>query len=146
VAGTIVVGVDGSQGSKEALRWAFEEARLREARVRCVHAWVPPLVRPRGVGAAYAAALRAALERGTAALADAVAAEVDGAASVEVEAAAVEGAPAHVLTEAAQDATLLVVGSRGHGGAGRLLGSVGRQCAARARCPVVVVRSAARQG
>jgi nucleotide-binding universal stress UspA family protein len=37
--GLIVVGVDGSENSRQALRWALEEARLRQARVRVVHAW-----------------------------------------------------------------------------------------------------------
>ncbi len=52
-----------------------------------------------------------------------------------------EGHPASVLTEAAQGAELLVVGSRGHGAfAGMLLGSVSEYCAAHSPCPVVVVR------
>ncbi len=52
-----------------------------------------------------------------------------------------EGHPAFVLTDAAKDAELLVVGSRGHGAfAGMLLGSVSEYCASHASCPVVVVR------
>ena len=35
----IVVGVDGSENSRQALRWALDEARLRQAQVRVVHAW-----------------------------------------------------------------------------------------------------------
>jgi nucleotide-binding universal stress UspA family protein len=54
-----------------------------------------------------------------------------------------EGQPAEVLVEAAEDADLLVVGSRGLGGfRGLLLGSVGQQCAHHARCPVVIVPKA----
>ena len=53
-----------------------------------------------------------------------------------------EGAAAPVLLEAAADADLLVVGSRGHGGfTGLLLGSVSQQCVSHAGCPVVVVRN-----
>jgi nucleotide-binding universal stress UspA family protein len=43
----IVVGIDGSNPSKEALRWALEETRLRSAEVVAVHAWKPP---PRHAG------------------------------------------------------------------------------------------------
>ncbi|MEV6889543.1 universal stress protein [Kribbella sp. NPDC051137] len=61
--------------------------------------------------------------------------------SVSVSSAAIQGPAAAVLVEAAQDADLLVDGSRGHGAfAGMLLGSVGQHCAQQARCPVVVVR------
>jgi nucleotide-binding universal stress UspA family protein len=67
--------------------------------------------------------------------------EADGSAGdVEVETVVREGAPAATLLEEAQDAELLVVGSRGLGGfRGLLLGSVGQQCAHHAPCPVVIV-------
>jgi Universal stress protein family len=35
----VVVGVDGSAGSREALQWAIAEARLREVPLRAIHAW-----------------------------------------------------------------------------------------------------------
>ncbi|MEU3985934.1 universal stress protein [Streptomyces sp. NPDC026672] len=54
----------------------------------------------------------------------------------------VEGHPAAALTEAAKDAELLVVGSRGHGAfTGMLLGSVSHHCVHHATCPVLVVRA-----
>jgi nucleotide-binding universal stress UspA family protein len=139
----IVVGVDGSEESKAALRWAVGEARLRGASVRAVYAWslpyvaaAPGLVVPQGDVADF--------RRDGEEMLDALVAEV-GNAGVDVERVAVEGGPAHVLVEAAEGADLLVVGSRGHGGfAGLLLGSVSQQVAHHAPCPVVIVRGEAR--
>jgi len=65
----------------------------------------------------------------------------DAAAGLDVESVVREGAPAGVLLDEAQDAELLVVGSRGLGGfRGLLLGSVSQQCTHHAPCPVVIVR------
>jgi nucleotide-binding universal stress UspA family protein len=140
---TIVVGVDGSPASTEALRWALDEARLRNASVRVVQAWsfphlpaapgmVPPLVLDPDE-----------LRRQAEELAGRTVSEVAGPdPEVEVDTVAVHGSPAHSLVEAAANADLLVVGSRGHGGfAGLLLGSVSQQCAHHAPCPVVIVRA-----
>lgn len=137
----IVVGVDGSAASNAALRWALEEARLRGARLEAVHAFASPEVSTTSQAlhlietdfAAYRAAGAEIVDR---ALSDA------GAESVEIERSVVEGPPAAALLDAAKEADLLVVGSRGHGGfAGLLLGSVSEQCAHHAPCPVVIVRS-----
>jgi nucleotide-binding universal stress UspA family protein len=146
---TIVVGVDPSDESKEALHWALEEARLRGARLVALHAWsVPPTpivvdvvpVPPPIDLPALIVELRTASET----LLDVVVEEVVGEdAGVEVERVSVEGLPASTLMEAARDADLLVVGSRGHGGfAGLLLGSVSLQGATHAPCPVVIHRRA----
>ncbi len=134
----IVVGVDGSEESKAALRWAIEEARLRRSSVRALYAW--SLRYAGGSGYLLPEGTVGEVERGGEEMLDAVIAEV-GNAEVDVERAAVEGVPSHVLVEAAQGADLLVVGSRGHGGfTGLLLGSVSQQCAHHASCPVVIVR------
>lgn len=142
----IVVGVDGSEHASAALRWAVEEAALRGASLVAVHAWrfVPPppigapdlLAIPVGDMAGDLEAERAAAER---ALESSIA-SVEGAAGAERR--LVEGDPAEVLVAEAQQATLLVVGSRGRGGlASALLGSVSSHVTHHAPCPVVVVRA-----
>ena len=137
----IVVGIDHSDGAKAALRFALEEARLRRAKLRAVHAWkfdyleAPGLMRtlPPGEYETLHSAAEAAL--------DATFKEVGNAEGVEVERRVVQGAPAGVLVEESRGADLLVVGSRGLGGfAQLLLGSVSQQCAHHAKCPVVIVR------
>lgn len=137
----IVVGVDGSDASKEALRWALEESRLRRSGLQAVYAWL----RPQIGGRVYIPPelldreqLRKTAQEQLAANVAEVAGENPG---VELEPIVGEGPAAKVLTRAAEDAELLVVGSRGHGGfAGLLLGSVSHQCAQHAPCPVVIVR------
>jgi nucleotide-binding universal stress UspA family protein len=135
----ITVGMDGSDGGSAALRWAAAEARLRGARLRVVHAWsipamaygfVPPVSFQDDLGGAAAEGLSNWLE--------AAGAELEG---IEVERLTGEGNAATVLTDAAADSELLVVGSRGLGGFRELLlGSVSHQCAQRASCPVVIIR------
>jgi len=137
----IVVGVDGSDESKAALRWALEEARLRNATVRAVYAWRDPYVLAPGFGLPEDFEFDALRERAVETL-DAVVAEVAGKTShVPVEGVVAEGPAGSVLVQAAEGAELLVVGSRGHGGfVGLLLGSVSQQCVTHAPCPVLVVR------
>jgi nucleotide-binding universal stress UspA family protein len=137
---TIVVGVDGSEHSIAALRWAVEEARLRQARVLAVYAWRPP-----HVSTAHEAlhVLEVELDLGQEAreLLKTIVAEAVPGTDVEIEQVVSEGSAASALLDAAEGADLLVVGSRGRGGfTGLLLGSVSQQVAQHARCPVVVVR------
>jgi nucleotide-binding universal stress UspA family protein len=121
----IVVGVDGSEGSRAALRFALEEARLRGAGLHVVHA-----------ERHYAG------EQDRVAWLEDVVREVVGESpGVEIRRSIADGGAASVLVEAATEAEMLVVGSRGHGGfAGLLLGSVGQQVAHHAACPVAIVR------
>jgi nucleotide-binding universal stress UspA family protein len=141
---TIVVGVDYSDGAKAALRFALEEAKLRGARLRAVHAWQYAYIGAPGLEGAYPAigADPNELRNAAATALDTVLREaMPDTGGVEVERRVVEGRPAAVLVEESRDADLLVVGSRGHGGfAGLLLGSVSQQCAQHAACPVVIVR------
>jgi nucleotide-binding universal stress UspA family protein len=145
--GKIVVGVDGSDASKEALRWAVDEAKLRAASIVAVYAWQVPTL-PVDLGPPPAPSLDVVtllpeLEQAAQRLVRSVVAEVAGDAGVEVEAVASEGPASTVLIDAARDAELLVVGSRGHGGfLGLTIGSVSLQVAQHAPCPVVIDRHA----
>jgi nucleotide-binding universal stress UspA family protein len=139
----IVVGVDGSPGSLDAMRWSVDEAALRGDEVVAVHAWsYPPVSTMHGalrvMEIDFAGAAAELLEA-------AVAEAVPGGSPVPIERVVVESPPAPALLDAAADAELLVVGSRGLGGfKGLLLGSVSQHCAHHAPCPVVVVRAAVR--
>jgi nucleotide-binding universal stress UspA family protein len=131
---TIVVGIDGSDGSRRALQWAFQEARLRAARVQALLAWTY-LDQPDGeFDAAYGETdARARLDQAL----DQVGSD---AIDVAVERLVVNDLPARALLDAARGAELVVVGSRGVGGfKGLLLGSVSQQVVQHAPCPVVVV-------
>jgi nucleotide-binding universal stress UspA family protein len=145
--GTIVVGVDGSEGSRTALRWAVDEARLRGATVQAVYVYEhSPSWQMYGYSAEIAAIPVSAMpddehSRELAqSMVDHLVAEL-GPVDVEVEAVAHEDRrPAHALVERSRHAELLVVGSRGRGGfAGLVLGSVSQQCVQHAACPVVVM-------
>jgi nucleotide-binding universal stress UspA family protein len=134
----IVVGVDGSEPSARALRWAARQAKLEGAALRVITTWeYPPTL---GWAPPYPAGFDPDGDARKA-LKEKVEAELGTGPEIAVELEVVEGHPAFVLTEAARGAELLVVGSRGHGAfAGMLLGSVSEYCAAHAPCPVVVVR------
>ena len=148
--GTVVVGVDGSPASQEALRWAAEEARLRDARLVAVFAWtfVPPapMAEP-GMIPMPAMDFPGQLEAERSAAEEEFHAAVDetfaaGQAPVEIERRLVEGDPADVLEAEGRGADLVVVGSRGRSGiAAALLGSVSKHVVDHAECPVVVVKA-----
>lgn len=138
----IVVGIDGSEGSAHALRWALEEAKLRKTGILAVHAWTMPA--PPGRMGFYAESLqdpeafRVAVEKGMQSFVAETTPERNG---VPAELRVVQGSAAEELVVAARGAEMLVVGSRGHGGfASLLLGSVSQQCAHHASCPVTIVR------
>lgn len=146
--GVIVVGVDGSAGSLDALRWAIEQAARTGQPVRALRAWsfpasvewtlwssnYGPVPLP---GIAERREVQANAEKTLAEVVGAVAGP-DCPATIEQQ--AIEGHPAEVLVAAATAADLLVVGRRGHGGfAGLRLGSVSRHCVDHAPCPVVVI-------
>lgn len=132
----IVVGVDGSPASVDALRWAAGQADLIGAAVEAVIGWEYPSTS----GMEFGSLDIDWAENARAALADALDVAL-GEDAGRVTGTVTRGHPAEVLVAAAQGADLLVVGSRGHVALpGRLLGSVSEHVAARASCPVVVVR------
>jgi len=135
----IVVGVDGSDSSLDALRWAAREAELRDAELLVVMAWQLPVVGP------YLPAMpldaKAWEDGARQRLSEALTAVFGDKLPAWVRAELRPGPPASVLVEAGRDADLVVVGSRGHGGfVGALLGSVSTAVVHHAACPVLVVR------
>ena len=148
MAGKIVVGVDGSEPSHEALRWAAAEAALRGARIVAAHSWT--FVPPTPIGEPgmipmpatdYVGQLDAERNAAQAEL-DAALEEVfrDGTPD-DLESKLLEGDAEDALVREAADAELLVVGSRGRSGLKSvLLGSVSRHVVSHAPCPVVVVK------
>jgi nucleotide-binding universal stress UspA family protein len=149
VSKPIVVGIDGSDASREALRWAAEEAKLRSARLVGVHAWtfVPPQpIGDPGMLAVPAGDLPGQLdaERHVAEgiLREAEAELLAAAPGIELEQKLVEGDAAEALLAESESAELLVVGSHGRSGLrAALLGSVSRHVTSLAACPVVVVKA-----
>ena len=138
-SGRIVVGVDGSEASKDALRWAVREAELTGSSVEAVMAWeVPTAAYGFGVPMPTEYDLAPNCDRALHEVVREVAGENP---AVLLSAVLREGHPGKVLVDEAEDADLLVVGSRGHGEVvGVLLGSVSEYCATHAACAVVVVR------
>lgn len=134
----IVVGVDASDPSKEALRWASRQAELTGDELRVVMSWEIPSM-------AYWAPVPEGLdfEKETGQVLHRTVVEVLGEhPTVAVTELVREGHPAPVLLAESAHADLLVVGSRGHGEfTGMLIGSVSEHCVTHASCPVVVVRS-----
>jgi nucleotide-binding universal stress UspA family protein len=147
--GTIVVGVDGSPCSVVALRFALHEARMRGDSLVVLHAWMLPLSELPGPPFVELTPLAGpplddvidALEHRARATLDAVLDEVgDEKEGIEIRPLVVEGNPAEMLLDASAVASLLVLGSRGHGKLhGLLLGSVSQRCAHHAACPVAIV-------
>jgi nucleotide-binding universal stress UspA family protein len=133
----IVVGVDGSEASRAAVRWAAAEAAVRGVDLVAVEAWeFSPLI--------FAADVPVALDELRATVTEhlhgVVADEVTDP-SVRVSEVVGEKAPVPALLEMCDPDDVLVVGSRGRGGfAGLLLGSVSQQLAQHGVCPVVIVR------
>lgn len=145
--GRVVVGFDGSDAARAAVDWAAAEARLRGRGLTIVHALLPPVTTGGlGVGLPPSLDILDDLEAAARDELEQVASSLRGT-DLEVDGTVRIGAPSSVMLEASEEADLVVIGSRGHGGfTGLLLGSVGAQVAAHAGCPVAVIRHGAAAG
>jgi nucleotide-binding universal stress UspA family protein len=139
---TIVAGIDGSDASVAAARWAAQQASLTGSRLEVVSAWQGP----GSWGISWASAIPIPTDYDPVGDTQSMVDEVIGSLgpdfpTVTIDGRVAEGHPAEVLVEASRHADLLVVGSRGHGEfTGMLIGSVSQHCAANAKCSVVIVR------
>ncbi|KRD45291.1 hypothetical protein ASE38_15090 [Cellulomonas sp. Root930] len=138
----IVVGVDGSATSARAVDVAFDQASRRGAPLVAVHAWeLPSVIGPVPPWMPEEVEELRVAERVV--LSESLAGHAERYPDVQVRAIVRRGAPAYVVLTAADDAELLVVGSRGRGGfRGLLLGSVSQTVLHHATCPVMVVHPA----
>ena len=140
--GPVVVGIDGSPISEEAISFAFESAALRGAPLIAVHCWTDRTLDgpvPSSLAVVVDEAQFGQSERIL--LAERLAGWAEKYPDVMVEQAVIHELPIPTLLGYARTAQLIVVGSRGHSGlAGLLLGSTSQALIARSSCPIVVVR------
>jgi nucleotide-binding universal stress UspA family protein len=139
----LVVGVDGSAESLQALEWAYNEALVSDGELTAVHGWIYPYERPRKSNDEPRTEMQLdAMEELKSSLESLGIRLTRG--PVQVHARLIEQSPAEALLEEAADADLVVVGSRGRGAIrATLLGSVSRTVAQHAPCPVAVIRQPA---
>lgn len=140
--GLVVVGVDGSEESVAALRWAAGYAKAAGATVQALTVWhYPDVAGGAPIGHAPPPVRHESEQHVRDTLDQAVRQVYPDPAAAGLQTRVVYGHPAQALVEASKEASLLVVGSRGHGAfTGMLLGSVSMHCVTSAFCPVTVVR------
>lgn len=132
----IVVGVDGSAGSRQALEWAARQARLEGKSLLAVNAWEPVVVGWTPYPADLMTGMAVEQEKVLQDTLDEVLGPNRG---VEVETQVICGSPGRKLVSASSGAALLVVGRHGRHRLTGQIGSVSDYCARHASCPVVVV-------
>jgi nucleotide-binding universal stress UspA family protein len=138
---TIVVGVDGSPGSRKALTWAAAEAADHGADLVVLNVWEHTLMPPAGSVSVSEHYVPEPSQTTADELLQVIKEELGEEPRVLVRPHVKQGRPAKVLIDESSNADLLVVGKRGHGGfAGLVLGSVSQHVAAYAKCPVAVIR------
>jgi nucleotide-binding universal stress UspA family protein len=131
----VVVGIDGSEHSRAALRWAIAQAEARHGEVTAVLAWQVPFLSFPG------AFNKDELEQAAKNLLIETVSAVAPSPTVPLRPLVAEGDPAEALVVAAKDADHLVVGSRGRSPfMGTVLGAVSLRCATAASCPVTLVK------
>jgi nucleotide-binding universal stress UspA family protein len=143
--GRIVVGVDGSEPSLKALRWAVRQAKLTGDQLEAAISWDYPNTSWSAVGAGSSEINPENLARQI--LDEAVDKTLDREVASTIGRQVVAGHAAQVLIDLSEGAELLVVGDRGHSGfAAALLGSVSHHVTQHSTCPVVVVRGETAEG
>lgn len=139
----VIVGVDGSESSKHALRWAARLARIEDARIEVVGTWQYPYA----YGWAALPVEYSPKDDIEKVLNDVVDEVFETGRPNGLHVSVLEGDPARVLIELSQDALVVVVGSRGRGGfAGLVLGSVSRKVAELSKCPVLIAHGVPSEG
>ncbi|MFJ2621186.1 universal stress protein [Glutamicibacter sp. NPDC087344] len=135
----IVVGVDGSQQSKCALRWAEREAVRRGSVLNIVSAYTIPVFAASSMDAGYSTLDDDLIRGGAEDIVRQARKDLENS-QATIRTYIESGDPSGVLLDLSKDAELVVVGTRGRGGfVGRLLGSVSSALPAHAKCPTVVV-------
>jgi len=137
----VVVAVDGSPASREAIGFAFDYASRHGLSLRALHAWEVPVFDAPGVTVPPSLAMDEIEDDEIRATAESLTGWAERFPDVVVTRAVVHGPAERLVVNASEDADLLVVGSRGRGGfAGLLLGSVSQAALHHSQCPVAVVR------
>lgn len=137
----IVVGIDGSEVSQEAVGYAFAQASTRRLPLTAIHVWAMEFVEGMITSTSSQDQWQQAVDEQHVILAESLAGWQEKYPDVAVTHTVRRGHPVQVLVDAAQGSELLVVGSRGRGGfRGLLLGSVSQTILHHAHCPVAVVR------
>lgn len=140
-AGPVVVGVDGSAVSEAAVAFAYEEASLRETSLVAVHTWLDASVAQTWMAMPFDIDWAAVAEDERRVLAERLAGWAEKYPDVPVRREVLYDRPVRALLAQAEDAQLLVVGSRGRGGfTGMTLGSTSQALLHYSECPVAVVR------
>ena len=144
--GLMLVGVDGSPASLKALEWASKNAIALNCSIEVLSTWEPYIPSGELIGSGMAPGMmvpdldpeQLALES----LRASVKVIFGATPPADLIYRTLMGAPERILVEESANATILVVGSRGHGKLRDLvLGSVSSTCAAKAKCPVLVVHA-----
>lgn len=138
----IVVGVDGSTYSRVALKWALAEARSHQQRILAVSTWTKPPVPSDPAYGSFPWGSSVDAGPATEQMLETVVKEVAADhPEVEVDRRTTAGNAVQELIMLSEDAAMVVVGAKGHGGfTGMLLGSVSQHVLAHSRCTVVAVR------
>ena len=139
----VIVGVDGSALSTNAISYAFEQASSRGVGLTVVHAWWLQYVEGAPETAVGTPDWQQFAQEEQSLVAESLTGWQDKYPDVAVRRHSVRGLPVEALVRQSENACLVVVGTRGRGGfAGLLMGSVSQGVMQRSRCPVAVVHAA----